>query len=282
MATSHEQRLDFLAVAGENRDLPHGRVEHGVAHEELLAHLLFHVLADGVQLLVHQAVGRDGREIWAVHHRRDVVCGDGAPVGDPGGGHLVAAAVPAVRIAKHMPDQDRQVRIKDFAVHDHRVAQLVISQVDQVLPVFEVVVDDLVGRGKLVVNLRRPACRRISSGVFFRCSPLEQISVMSSFQRRPSGILRSGSGWRSCGGAILKSALDLVREADGHFCSWTDQLADGRHAHGIQDRLAGGRFDVFGRKGGSGTRLAGNKNSAVSRQFDIHQSPARIRAVTFS
>ena len=145
--------LHLGGVAGEDGDLAAPGVEHGVAAEELLAHLLFHEHALLVELVAHQGGGGDGDEVRAAHDARHVVGADGAPVGDAGGTVLVAARVAAVGVALRVADEDGDVGVVDVLVHDHVVALRGEAEVDEVVVVLGVVARDLAGALELVVEV---------------------------------------------------------------------------------------------------------------------------------
>ena len=48
--------FNIITITGKYRNLPGGGVQDCIAHKELPAHHLFHVLADGVKFLAHRAV----------------------------------------------------------------------------------------------------------------------------------------------------------------------------------------------------------------------------------
>src|SRR5699024_2735702 len=130
---------------GVDLDLAGLGVQHGVAAEELLAHLLLHEHALLVELIPHDAVGGHGHEVGPVHDPGHMVGGDAAPVADAGGAMLVAAGVAAVGVALGVADEDGDVGVIDVLVHDDVVAGGGVADVHQVVIVLAVVAGDLVG-----------------------------------------------------------------------------------------------------------------------------------------
>ena len=136
-------RLHDGRVAAEDGYLAGVGVEHCVAAEEGVAHLLLHVHAYLVELGAHQAVAAYRGEVRAVHDLGHMVAGNASPVGDAGGAVLVAARVAAVGVALGVADEDGDVALIDVLVHQHRIARAGDAQVDHVLIVLAVVAGEL-------------------------------------------------------------------------------------------------------------------------------------------
>ncbi len=145
-AVSHfpGKRLNLVSCAAKDCNLALVGVEHRIATEELLAHALFHVLTDGIELVAHEAVRAYWHKIRPMHHRGRVVGTDALPMCDARGAVLVATRIAAIGIAEHVPDEHCKIGLKDFFIHDDmRMVGFFIAKIDQVGPVFAIVIDDL-------------------------------------------------------------------------------------------------------------------------------------------
>ena len=89
----HVKNLGFLT---QNR----------IHRKELLAHPLFHRLADGPELTAHVRVWGCSQPIVAVHGGRAMMRSNRTPARKPGDHHLVTAAVAAVGIASAVADHN--------------------------------------------------------------------------------------------------------------------------------------------------------------------------------
>ena len=148
-ALGHHHR----GIAGVDGNLAGVGIQHRVAAEEGMAHLLLHVHADFVELGPHQAVAGDRSEVLPVHDLGHMVGGDAPPMGNARGAVLVAAGVATIGVALDVADEDGNVAVEDILVHEHRVAPLGGAQVYHMLRVLGIVAGDLVGPVELVKEL---------------------------------------------------------------------------------------------------------------------------------
>lgn len=95
----------------------------------------------------------DRGKVRTVHHLGHMVARDGAPVGDAGGAVLVAAGIAAVGVALAVADEDRDVTLKDIAVHQHRITAVGMAQVHHIGGILAVMAGDLTGIVEFVEQL---------------------------------------------------------------------------------------------------------------------------------
>ena len=185
------------------------------------------------------------REILPVHDMRVVVGANAPPVGDTGGAVFIASGVSPVWVAQGMSDEHGQIGIMHGLVHDDPVAHCIKAEIDQVLPVFAVMIGDLVGPPEFVENLFAQ-----KSLDFFPCV----LSLQSVAADQPDIFLfdacfiklfqDDGDGHLAVGG-LLHAPFDLVRENKGYFHSLLCAFRQGRHADRIQDGGSCSLFDIL-------------------------------------
>ena len=269
--------LHLLRPAAVDLDLPALRVEHSVAAEELLAHLLFHQHALAVKLVAHQAVGGNGHEVRPVHDLRHVMRADAAPVADARRAVLVAAGVAAVGVALRVADEHGDVRVIDVFVHDDVVALVSVADVHQVLVVLAVVAGDLAGVVELAeqllaqnrLHLLHGRARMQAVGKKQQHVLLLNARAVQLVKARPDGDLAVARR--------LVAALDDVRDDDDDRAPLVRQLTKRLHADRMADALEGRRVEavpVLRQAFGIGHRLAGDKDVGAVRQVGTHQAIA--------
>ena len=227
--------LHLGGIAGENGDLPGIGVQHRVAAEEGMAHLLLHPHPDLVELGAHKAVAGHGGEVLPVHHLGDVMAGDGPPVGNSGGAVLIASGVAAVGVPLGVSDEYGQVAVEHILVHQHRVAPAGDPQIHHVIVVLAVVGGDLSGVVELVEQLvpqdllhlghRGPGVQAVGEQqqdvLLLHPGPVQLV------QAGPDGHLPVGSG--------LAPPLDDVGNDEHHRLARARQLLQRRRPDGVSE-----------------------------------------------
>ena len=270
-------RLHHLGVAGVDGDLAGVGVQHRVAAEEGVAHLLLHVHANLIELGAHEGVAGHGCEVGAVHHLGHMVAGDAPPVGDAGGAVLVAAGVAAVGVALGVADEDGDVAVEDVFVHQHRVAPLGGAQVHHVVIVLAVVAGDLARPVELVEQLLAQDLLHLRHGGPGVQAVGEQQQDVLLVHAGLVQLIQAGPDGHPAVGGGLGAALDDVGDDEHHALARAGQLPQGLHAQGVADGLQGGGVQVvpvLGQAGGIGHGLAGDKDLGAVGQLGAHQAVA--------
>ena len=268
-------RLHLLRVAGEDGNLAALAVQHRVAAEELLAHLLFHEHALLIELVAHLAVGGDGHEVRAVHDLRNVVRRDGTPMGNARGAVLIAAGVTAVGIALRMADENRHVRVIDVFIHDDVVAVIRVAEIDKVVVIFAVVAGDLAGIIELVkqfvaqngLHLRHARARVQTVG--------EQQQNILLFHARRIQLVDARADRDLAVAGRLVAALDDIRDDNDDGAALMRQLGKRLHTNRVANALERFRIEripVLRQAFGVGHGLARHKDIGVVRQIGAHQA----------
>ena len=260
-------RVDFdLAAPG---------VEHGIAAEELLAHLLFHEHALLVELVAHEAVRGYGNEVRTAHDRWHVVGGNGAPVGDSGGAVLVAARVSAIGVALGVANEDGDVCLIDLLVHDDVVAIGGVAQVNEVVVVLGVVRGDLVGPDELVVEVHAKDLASLCvarAGVQAVGEQQQDVIVVDAVGKQ---LVEAGADGNTTMGRGLRAALHDVGNDDDSLGAGVGELGERIHADGVADALKRGFVEavpVLGQALGILDRLAGNEDVRAVGQLGTELS----------
>ena len=272
--------LHLLCIAGINFDLARLRVQHRVAAEEFLPHLLFHKHAVAVKFLAHHAAGGDRNEVRLVHHLRHMVAGNAPPMADAGRTVLVAARIAAIRIALRMPDEDRNIRVKHVFVHDHMVARLGISKVYQVIVVFAVMAGDLPERIKLIKQL----LAEDRAHLLHRCTRVQSVGKQQEhillLHADAVKLVEAGADRHLAVRGRLVAALYDIRNDDDNLIArlrnfrkrWhPDRIADTLHSRLIK------AVPVLRKTRRIGNRFAGYKNICGIRQFGAHHAIAILK-----
>ena len=151
-----------------------------------------------------------------------MVRGNGFPMCDAGGSHFVSARIPAVRITQNVTNQDRQIRLKDIFIHNHPVAQFIISQVDQVLPIFGVMVHDLVGWIEGIINLSPQDLADLLICVLaVQSIRADQEDILLGDARFQAFFDQNGDSCLAMG-ILLEAALYPIGKTDRYFGTRTD------------------------------------------------------------
>ena len=196
-------------------------------------------------------------------------------MGDAGGAVLVAAGIAAVGVALAVADEDRDVTLKDIAVHQHRITAVGMAQVHHIGGILAVMAGDLTGIVEFVEQLLAedlPHLRDRGTGVqavgdhqqhvlLFHAAGVELV------QAGPDGYLAVAGG--------LAAALDDVGDHDDRRLSGGSQLAQGRHIKGLTqraDRFVVQHVPVLRQAGRIGHRLAGDKYLGAVRKLCTHQA----------
>ena len=271
------QGLHNLGVAGEDGDLTGLGVQNSVAAEEGMAHLLFHVHGDLIELGTHQALAGNGSEVATMHDLGNMVGSDASPVGDAGSGVLVAAGVAAVGVALGVADQNGNVAVEDVLVHQDGVAALGGAQIHHVLVIFGVMGGDLVGPVELVEQLFAQDLLHFGNG----CTGVQAVgeheqdvfladtACVQLVQAGPDGDLTVSGG--------LAAALDDVGNDEDDGLAGSSQLLQSGHAVGIADGLQSGSVQLvpgLGQALGIGNGNTGDKHIGVVGQVCSHQTMA--------
>ena len=267
--------LHLPGPAGVNLDLAALGVQHGVAAEEFLAHLLLHVHALLVELVPHLAVRGHGHEVLPVHHLGHVVGRDAPPVGDAGGAVLVAAGVAAVGVALGVPDEHRHVRVVDVLVHDHVVPLGGVAQVHQVVIVLAVVAGDLAGGVELAEQLGAQDGLHLGHGGPGVQAVGEQQQHVLLLHPGGVQLVQAGTDGHLPVAGRLVAPLDDVRNHDNHRAPLVRQLPQGGHADGVADGLQGGGVQavpVLGQTGRIGHGLPGDEDVRAVGQLRAQQA----------
>ena len=267
----------LLGVAGVDGDLAGVGIQHRVAAEEGMAHTLFHMHADLVELGTHHALAGDGGEVLAVHDIGNVVGGDGAPVGDAGGAVLIAAGVAAVGVALGVADEDGDVCLEDVLVHQHGVTPVGGAQIHHVFIVFGIVRGDLIGPVELIEQLlAQDFLVLLHGGAGVQAVGDQQQDVLllhtafvQNIQTGPNGDLAVGSG--------LQAALHNVGDNEDDLLTLAVlcQFPQGGHTNRVLNGLPGGlveRIPVLGQAKGILDGLTGDKHVGIVRQLRCHHT----------
>ena len=267
--------LHLLGVAGEDGNLTALAVQHGVAAEELLAHLFFHEHALLVELVAHFAVGGDGHEVLTVHDLRHMVRSDRTPMRNAGRAVLIAAGVTAVGVALRMTDEDGNVGVIDILVHNDVVAVAGIAQIDEMLVILAVVAGDLTGIIELIkqfiaedgLHLRHAGARVQTVG--------EQQQDILLLHAGGIQLVDAGADGDLAVAGRLVAALDDVRDDDDDGASLVRHLGQRLHADRVADALDRFRVErvpILRQALGIRHGFAGNKDIGVIRQVRAHRA----------
>src|SRR5690554_2370624 len=159
-------RLHLLGVTGKNGNLTGICVQNRIHSKKLFAHAFFHVLSYSIKLLPHDASITNRGEIFSMHYFRNMVGGYALPGGNPGGAVLIPSRISPIRITQDMPNQYRQIRIVNLFVHYHSVSKLIIAQIDQIVPIFRVMINNLVSSTKFFIQPVTENSPVFFSGIF--------------------------------------------------------------------------------------------------------------------
>ena len=229
--------LHLLRPAGVDLNLPTFGIQHRVAAEELLSHLLFHQHTLLIELVAHLAVGGYGHEVLPVHHLWHMVGRDAAPMADAGGAVLVAARVAAVGVALGVANEDGHVGVVDVLVHDYVVASLGIADVHQVVVVLRVVAGDLTVLVEFLKQFRaQDGLHLRHRGAGMQAIGEQQQHVLFLHAHAVQLIQAGTDGYLAVTGGLV-AALDNVRDDERHLAALVGQLCQRGHADGVADAV---------------------------------------------
>ena len=136
-------RHHLFGIAGIDGDLSGAGIQNCIAAEERMSHFLFHMHADLIKFIAHQASAVNRGKIRSVHNRRNVVACNTSPVCNSGCAVLVAAGISAIWISLYMSDQDWQVAFVHIFVHVYRISPVGGSKIHHMFLILAVMADDL-------------------------------------------------------------------------------------------------------------------------------------------
>ena len=270
--------LHHFGIAAVNLNLTGFCIQHRITAEEFLPHALLHVLPDLVKLGAHQGSAAHRCKILPVHNLRHMVGSNGTPMGNPRGTVLIAAGISPIGIPLGMSDENRHIAVIHILVHQYRVSPAGSSQIHQMIIVFTVMVNDLMGVPELVKQL----ISQYPPDLLLRVLSMKPVGadqqnvlllysrIIQFLQNQPDGNLSMGSR--------LLSPLYPVREDNRDLRALVSQLGKGLHAHGIADGLQCFCLNLILRNArGIRNRLPWNKHICRIRQLRCHHSLAVLK-----